>query len=87
MGHVMISRARATTADLPLSPAAEATYEAGARMVKHGALWAMAGLAVTVLCFAVADGTIGHVVAWAGIAFGLVDVVRGLGMCVRARQG
>jgi hypothetical protein len=55
-------------------------------MIRFGALWAVGGAVVTALSFAVADGTIGHVFAWAAIAFGLADVVRGMALCARARE-
>jgi hypothetical protein len=78
-----------TSADLALTPRsvrAGAEYDAGVRMIRFGALWAVGGAVVTALSFAVADGTIGHVFAWAAIAFGLADVVRGMALCARARE-
>jgi hypothetical protein len=87
----MLHRAPASpaAAELSLTPRsarAEASYEAGMRMIRFGALWTLGGTLVTALSFAVADGTIGHVFAWAAIAFGLADVVRGMTLCARARE-
>ena len=83
----MLHRAAAApSAALTLSPRAEADHEAGVRMIRTGALCALGGTVVTGLTFAVADGTIGHVFAWAAIAFGLADMVRGMLLCSRARE-
>jgi hypothetical protein len=63
-----------------------ADHASGVRLARQGAVWAAIGAVVTGLSFAVAEGTLGHVVGWGAIAFGLADVVRGVALMNRARR-
>lgn len=83
--------ARMVAHDLPapvIARPATATDEhaAGVRLARQGAAWAAVGGLVTGLSFAVAEGSLGHIVGWGAIAFGLADVARGVAMIQRTRR-
>ncbi|MEJ7731574.1 MAG: hypothetical protein WKG00_20470 [Polyangiaceae bacterium] len=63
-----------------------ADHAAGMRLARQGALWAAVGAVVAGLSFAVAEGSLGHVVGWGAIAFGLADVARGVALITRWRR-
>jgi len=61
-------------------------HDAAARLVRHGAAWALGGTALTVGAHALGEAGGPFVLAWGAIAFGLVDLVRGLALSSRARS-
>ena len=65
---------------------ANADHANGVRLARQGAIWATLGALVTGLSFAIAEGSLGHIVGWGAIAFGLADVVRGVALMQRSRR-